>query len=329
MGSGVSTEEKFASVEAAREAGKTDQEINDYIAATLPKIDGKNVLVTGAAGIGAAFAKLCIDRGAKVVYVVDRDDQVLAALDKSKGPGEMVTISCDVGTKEGPDKIAAAIGDNELHFVLLAAACPKNLAAGMGAPIADMGWDDLDDMIRTDCHGKLFVVQKLLGNLKAARDAQDGQKSRVFSIGAPFSDGPKPDGTYMSIPGWAGFGAAKAACKWIHEGMAAELKDIAAFGYGHPGLTKTPLIDIVAKDYNEGHLLYKMCNGRISKGDFHTAIEPARMFYSAMTATDDAEFSTTKWDIVKLFNRFGLEQGAKEISDVKGGIKIEAPKANE
>jgi hypothetical protein len=183
----------------------------------------------------------------------------------------------------------------------------------------------LSTQIKTDCHGKLFVVQSLLPNLQRVCDMEDN-KPRVFSIGAPFSEGPKPDGNYMVIPGWAGFGVAKAAATWAHAGMKAEMSGTATFGYGHPGFTKTPLIHQAMTDFSQDHMLNKMCNKRIGAGDFHTPLESARLFYAVLTSVDDADFAGTKWNIVNSYGRFGRAQGAKEISDVKAGIKV--PEAN-
>ena len=65
-----------------------------------------------------------------------------------------------------------------------------------------------------------------------------------------------------------------------------------------------------------------MCTKRMGVEDYHTPVESAKMFYAVMTATDDEEYTATKWNIVASFNKFGRDQGAKEITDVKGGIKV-------
>jgi NAD(P)-dependent dehydrogenase (short-subunit alcohol dehydrogenase family) len=316
MGSGTSA---YATVEAAKAGGKTAEEIQEFLSSGLAeKITGKNVVVTGCSGIGGAFAQVCLAQGAGKVFVVDRQESVFTGLDFTTG--NLVKVLCDVGTKEGPDAVSEAVGDLPIHYVFMCAACPKNVD-DMGHRFTNIGYDDLDDMIKTDAHGKLFVVQRLQKNFQAVCDASNS-KPRVFTIGAPFSDGPKPDGKYMVIPGWAGFGVAKAACKWVYEGMKVEMSATASFGYGHPGFTKTPLIDKVVKDFSSDHMLSKMCTKRISAQDYHTPVEAAKMFYAVMTATDDAEFCDCKWNIVKMYQRFGKDLGAKEISDVKAGIAI-------
>merc|ERR1712137_1277627 len=110
--------------------------------------------------------------------------------------------------------ISAAVGTTSINWVVLGAACPKNVG-GMGASWATITRGELDDMMCTDVHGKMFVLQALATNLKSAEP-----KARVFSIGVPFADGPMPDGTYKVIPGMAAFGAVKSAMKYArsHEG---------------------------------------------------------------------------------------------------------------
>lgn len=319
MGNGASA---YKSVAAAKADGKSQEEVDAFLSANLAnKITGKNVVITGVSGIGGAFAQVCAAQGAAKVFCVDRAESAFAEIDLESD--KFVKVLCDIGSKEGPDAIAAAVGDTPIHFVFLTAACPTNVD-NMGHRFTNITHEILDDMIRTDAHGKLFVVQRLLPNLQAVTDAEES-KPRVFSIGAPFSDGPKPDGSYMVIPGWAGFGVAKAAATWVHQGMKTELSGTACFGYGHPGFTRTPLIEQAAKDFSPQHMLNKMCTKRMDAGDCHTPVEAAKMFYAVMTASDDAEFAGTKWNIVNMFNRFGREQGAKETSDVKGGIKVPAP----
>lgn len=321
MGNGAST---YETVAAAKADGKTQEEINAYLTDGLaPNCKDKNVVITGVSGIGGALAQVCAAQGASKVFCVDRAESAFANLDLDGGV--LVKVLCDIGTKEGPAQIAAAVGDLPVHIVFLAAASPKNVD-DKGHRFSNITYEIFDDMIKTDAHGKLFVVQALIPSLQKARDIE-GKKSRVFSIGAPFSEGPKPDGEYMVIPGWAGFGVAKACATWTHAGMKAELGDVALFGYGHPGFTKTPLIHGAMTDFGDDHMLNKMCNKRIAANDYHTPLESARLFYAVLSTVEDEEFEKTKWNIVNTFKRFGSEQGAKAISDVKQGIKVPESKS--
>ena len=58
-------------------------------------------------------------------------------------------------------------------------------------------------------------------------------------------------------------------------------------------------------------MLNKMCTKRMDAGDCHTPVEAAKMFYAVMTASDDAEFAGTKWNIVNMFNRFGASRARR------------------
>ncbi|CAD7962490.1 unnamed protein product [Amoebophrya sp. A25] len=282
----------------------------------LPDMKGKNVLITGVYGIGGALAMLCLEKGAEKVIAVDREQ---SSLDKLADHANLVKVTADIGTKEGPKTIAAAAGNTPIHFVMLAAACPKN-TAGMGTNLTSISREDMEDMMNTDVYGKLFVCQAIGENLKSAEP-----KARVFNLGAPFSDGPKPDGTYMVVPGWAGFGAAKAANKWIHEGMKADMKDWALFGYGHPGMTKSLLTDEFATKYDKAHPMAAMVSKRWEASDYHTPEETATVFYSIMTKTSDEDYQTGTWNVVRSYTTFGQELGVKEIADVKAGIALPPP----
>ncbi|CAD7940621.1 unnamed protein product [Amoebophrya sp. A120] len=281
----------------------------------LPDCKGKGVLITGCSGIGGALATLCCLKEAEKVFVVDRAQK---ALDGVKDHPNLVKILADIGTKDGPKSIADAVGSAKIHYVLLGAAAPKN-TSGTGHNLKSISREDFDDMMNTDVHGKLFVMQALANNLGSE------PKARVFNLGAPFSDGPKPDGTYMVVPGWGGFGAVKAANKWLHEGMKVDMKEQAIFGYGHPGMTKSLLTDEFAENYDKNHPMAAMVSKRWAAGDYHTPEETAAIFYSVFSKTSDDDFQTGTWSIVRSWKEFGKDLGCKEIMDVNGGIPLPAP----
>jgi FlaA1/EpsC-like NDP-sugar epimerase len=123
MGNGAST---FESVSAAKAAGKTQEEIEAYLTDALAtRCDGKNVVITGVSGIGGALAQVFAAQGASKIFCVDRAESAFAGLDLENG--KFVKVLCDIGSKEGPEAIAAAVGDLPVHFVFLAAASPKNV----------------------------------------------------------------------------------------------------------------------------------------------------------------------------------------------------------
>jgi len=122
-------------------------------------------------------------------------------------------------------------------------------------------------------------LQALASNLKSAQP-----KARVFNLGNPPSDGPKPDGTYMAIPGLCAFSAAKAAMKCMHDGMKVEMKELADFGYGHPGLTRTSLTTAFHDKWSEKHPINGMMKKRFAEEDYFTPEESAAILYAVNSA---------------------------------------------
>merc|ERR1712100_997234 len=100
--------------------------------------------------------------------------------------------------------------------------------------------------MNTEIYGKVFVVQAMASNLKSA--VTESTKPRVLNIGVPFADAPMPDGKYMVFPGMGTFGASKAGVRWIHEAMKLEMQELADFGYGHPGVTRTAITEMFHDD---------------------------------------------------------------------------------
>jgi NAD(P)-dependent dehydrogenase (short-subunit alcohol dehydrogenase family) len=283
-------------------------------------------LVTGISGIGAGYIKICLEKGLRV-FAVDRKQ---SALDDLPTDPNLVKILADVGTKEGLTKVGEVVGDEPLNYILLAAAVAPNDGTGKAAPnmgLSNLTYDLVDDAIRTDVHGKVFLVKELLSNLIAGFESS-GKKSRVMNIGAPFGDGPKPDGSWMVIPGWMTMGVSKAASKYVWESLKMELKftpggkEAILLGYGHPGLTESSITKEAARDYPDSHPLKGMVNARMSSGAYHTRDESAALFNGVFEQTTDEEFEAENWTVVKMYgsNFEGVE--VKETPDVSAGIVL-------
>lgn len=289
----------------------------------------QTVLVTGVAGIGAGFVQLQLEKGNKV-FAVDRRQEVLDQL-PSDNKGLLTKITADVGTEEGLLKIKETVKEVPINQVLCAAAVAPNdgekPAPNLG--LANLTHKALTDAIQTDVHGKVFLVKVLLSNLIAGFKTS-GRKSRVFNLGAPFGDGPKPDGSFVVLPGWMTIGVSKAASKYAWESLKLELsqdpegaKAAVLLGYGHPGLTESSITKDVKDFYPEGHILKKMVGGRLDAGDCHSGYESACLFSGVMEEAGDEEFEKETWGIAKIWGRkFGGCEGVKETSDVKGGLVI-------
>lgn len=143
-------------------------------------------LVTGVSGIGSGYVKIILEKGGKI-FAVDRKQ---SALDDLPENPNLVKILADIGTKEGLAAVGTAVGDAPLNYVLCAAAVAPNDGTGKAAPnmgLPNLTFDLLDDAIKTDVHGKIFLVKELLANLIAGFESS-GKKSRVINIGAPFGE---------------------------------------------------------------------------------------------------------------------------------------------
>ena len=288
-------------------------------------------LVTGVSGIGAGYVRLHLEKKNKVFAV----DRLQSALDALPVEDNLIKILADVGTKEGLLKIGQAVGDTPINHVLLAAAVAPNDGTGKASPnfgLANLTFDLVDDAIRTEVHGKIFLVKTILPNLIAGFKAA-GKKSRVMNIGAPFGDKPKPDGKMMAIPGWMTIGIAKAATKYAWDSLQLEMSrdpasdEAIVLGYGHPGLTETSITRDAVAFYPKAYPLQKMCEKRLSSGDVHTSDEAASLFNAVMEQVGDEEFAKETWNIVKMFGMNFDGVDVKKTSDVASGIELPVPKS--
>jgi len=203
--------------------------------------------------------------------------------------------------------------DSPYHFLFIFFPNPTAVAPhdGTGKAFPNLGlanitFDALSDSINTEVHGKVLLVKVLLQNLIDGFESS-GKKSRVMNIGAPFGDGPKPDGSFMVIPGWMTLGTAKAASAYVWESLKKELsftpgaKDAIALGYGHPGMTESSITKNAAETYPDSYPLKKMVASRLTAGNMHTGDESAALFNGVMEQTTDEEFENETWNVAKMF----------------------------
>lgn len=148
-----------------------------------------------------------------------------------------------------------------------------------------------------------------------------------MNIGAPFGDGPKPDGSFMVIPGWMTLGTAKAASAYVWESLKKELsftpgaKDAIVLGYGHPGLTESSITKNAAETYPDSYPLKKMVTSRFAAGTAYTADESAALFNGVMEQTTDEEFENETWNVTKMFIKNFDGITVKETPDL-GGLTL-------
>jgi NADP-dependent 3-hydroxy acid dehydrogenase YdfG len=198
-----------------------------------PRIDAmtdlknRNAVVTGAAsGIGAAIATQLAEAGASVALVARRQDRLddLAGKlgDRTFGVGLDVTSQASVDA-----------GVEQIHERLATVDLVVNAAGVMlAAPITDSRFDDWSRMIDTNVTGVLRLIRAFTPDLvTAAAAGRTADLVNISSIGA-----------HLVFPGYAVYGATKAALTHLSASLRADLSpyDVRVTNV-EPGLTDTEL----------------------------------------------------------------------------------------
>ncbi|HEY4571404.1 MAG TPA: SDR family oxidoreductase [Kribbella sp.] len=193
----------------------------------MTDLTGRTAVVTGAAsGIGAAIATQLAEAGAAVALVARRQDR-LDDLAGKLGP-RTFGVGLDVTSQESVDAGVARIHDRLGRVDLLVNAAGVMLAA----PIADGRLDDWTRMIDTNLTGVLRLIQAFTPDLIAA--AGEGRTADLVNISSI--------GAHVVFPGYAVYGATKAALTQLSTSLRADLSpyDVRVTNV-EPGLTETEL----------------------------------------------------------------------------------------
>ena len=142
------------------------------------KIDGANILVTGASsGIGAALAPLLAERGATVGIVARRADRLEAVLERCRGftSGSRMWAA-DLGDLARAESVATEAWDafDGLDVLVNNAAIPKRTR------VTDLTADDVEHVMTVDFHSPMRMSLAVLPRM-LARDR--GQIVFVSSMG--------------------------------------------------------------------------------------------------------------------------------------------------
>jgi NADP-dependent 3-hydroxy acid dehydrogenase YdfG len=191
---------------------------------------GRTAVVTGAAsGIGAATAEHLAASGAAVALLARREDRLddLAARIGAAG-GRAVPVPVDVtgatSVEAAADRVRAELGAPDLVV--------NNAGVMLAAPIDDGRADDWQRMIDVNLTGTLRVLRAFLPDLVAAAGrGGTADLVNVSSIGA-----------HVAFPGYAVYGATKAAVTQLSAALRTELgpRDVRVTNI-EPGLTATEL----------------------------------------------------------------------------------------
>ena len=160
-------------------------------------MNGRAVIVTGASlGIGKGIARVFARAGADLLLTA-RDAGRLADTARElqhEGPGRVLSFAADVSKPAGCWAIAAAASTAFGRIDVLCA----NAGVFPSASVARMTEQDVDDVFAVNVKGMIFMVQACLPWLAAKGQ---GRVVLTSSVTGPIT----------GFPGWAHYGASKAA----------------------------------------------------------------------------------------------------------------------
>lgn len=193
---------------------------------------GRVAVVTGAAsGIGAAAARRFADAGARVALIARRADRLHALADEL-GAERALAVPADVTDPAALDAAGALVA-NRLGRVDLVVA---NAGVMLPSPLEELRIDEWRRMIDLNLVGVLETVRVFLPALLEAGERRDVvDLMLVSSLGAR-----------VTFPGYAVYGATKAAISYLASAWRAELapRGIRVTTI-EPGLTESELADNV------------------------------------------------------------------------------------
>jgi 3-oxoacyl-[acyl-carrier protein] reductase len=207
---------------------------------TLQTLDGQVAIVTGAAkGIGTGIASVLHQEGAAVVLAdVDRDgaEAAAAALDPS---GERVlAVGTDITVDAELRALAATTVERFGRIDVLAA----NAGIYPHIPLAELRPDTFDRLMAINVRGAVFAVQACL---PAMRDGGYGRIVLTSSI----------TGSLVGQPGYAHYGASKAAMLGFMRSAALEVADAGiTINAVLPGNISTPGFDDLGPEHEAAML---------------------------------------------------------------------------
>jgi short-subunit dehydrogenase len=166
----------------------------------------KFAVVTGASsGIGFELARCCAEHGYELLIAAD-EPQIQDAAAKLRDFGNKVeAIEADLSTKDGIDKLVAAIGNRPVGALL------ANAGRGLGRGFLDQDFEQVRLVIETNVTGTLDLIQRV------ARGMRDRKAGRILITGSIAGFMP---GTYQAV-----YNGTKALLDSFAYALRAELKD--------------------------------------------------------------------------------------------------------
>jgi NADP-dependent 3-hydroxy acid dehydrogenase YdfG len=194
-------------------------------------LEGRVAVVTGAAsGIGAATARRLTAGGASVALLARRRER-LEALAAELGE-RALPLAVDVTDPAAVQAAAGAVAERFGRADLVV----NNAGVMLAAPLSELREDEWTRMLDTNVRGVLEVVRAFVPGLVEAAKEGPADLVNISSIGAR-----------ITFPGYAVYGATKAAVSYFSRSIRTELAPLRVRVTNvEPGLTESELRDHVA-----------------------------------------------------------------------------------
>jgi NADP-dependent 3-hydroxy acid dehydrogenase YdfG len=204
------------------------------------------IVITGAStGIGAAFAVLASEAGAKVVLAARRTAELEAV--RSRLGGEAITVTADVTKRSDVEHLR----DEALKRFGHVDVWVNNAGRGITRSVQELTDDELDAMLQLNLKSVLYGMQAVLPHFKS-RNA-----GHIINVSSALSRVP-------FAPGRAAYAAAKAAMNMLTANLRMELAN------SHPGIKVSAILyGVVATEFGVNAL-----NGGMDSRRFPGAQSP-------------------------------------------------------
>jgi NAD(P)-dependent dehydrogenase (short-subunit alcohol dehydrogenase family) len=174
-------------------------------------VSGKTALVTGGSrGIGMMIARGLVQGGARVIIASRKSADVLAAGEELAALGDCRALAADISSQQGAQELAAAVRERFPALNILV----NNAGAAWGAPLEEFPAAGWQKVLSTNVEGIFHLTVALLGELRAAANAED--PARVINIGSINGLAPPPVENYS-------YSASKAAVHMLTRHLAKRL----------------------------------------------------------------------------------------------------------
>lgn len=192
-------------------------------------LSGKHIVITGASsGIGRSAALAVAEKGAVVILLARRADELSAVVDEiTAAGGTAFGYPCDVTDQDSVDDTLQTILDTHGHVDMLVNNAGRSIRRAV-----HRSTDRMHDFERTMAVNYFGAVRMTLGLLPGMRERGDGHIVNISSAGVQ-----------VATPRFAAYLASKAALDMFAEVTAAEMRSSnITFTTIHMPLVRTPMI---------------------------------------------------------------------------------------